>query len=88
MDSLLVSSALGVVWLVLLFGVCFLCVHIIRLAKLGRKYQKEKLTAVKTPPQQQEKAPPKDTGEPVYYIVEKKRRNKTSSGEPKRIQFK
>jgi hypothetical protein len=58
------------------------------LAKLGRKYQKEKLTAVKTPPQQQEKAPPKDTGEPVYYIVEKKRRNKTSYGEPKRIQFK
>ena len=87
MNTLLSSAALGVVWLTLLFGSCFLCVHIIKLARLGRQYQKQQQTPKKT--EQPEKiAPPPKEGEPVYYIVEKKRRNKTSYGEPKRIQFK
>ena len=87
MNTLLVSSALGFVWLTLLFGLCFLAVHVVRLAQFGRRYQQEKQMPPKPQPTQ-EKAPPKQEGEPVYYIVEKKRRNKTSYGEPKRIQFK
>ena len=89
MNILLASSALGVVWLLLLFALCFLIVHVIRLAQFGRQYQKEKQTTQQAPsPPPEQKTPSQREGEPVYYIVEKKRRNKTSYGEPKRIQFK
>ena len=88
MNCLLSTAALGVVWLTLLFGACFLCVHILKLAKLGREYQKERQLKAQTPPEPQKTAPPANEGEPVYYIVEKKRRSKSSFTEPKRIHFK
>ncbi len=82
------TAALGCVWLFLLFLLCFLGVHGIRLAKLRK-------SRVGNPPKQpdksetetKEKAPAAQ--EPIYYIVEKKRtRQKAKYGEPKEIRFK
>ncbi len=93
MNTLLISATVGIVWLLLLFALCFIVVHVLRLARLGRLYQKnEKEAANKLPkPQQPPPAPPAPSHtepEPVYYIVEKKKRVKSNLGEPKRIQFK
>ena len=88
---------LGILWLFLLFGACFLLVHIARLVKFGWKYHKgndapASSTEPAKPAKPPEKEKPTPTGnppqEPIYYIVEKKRRAKTSFGEPKQIRFK
>ncbi len=86
---LLSLQALGGLWLILLFGFCFLGVHIAKLAKLGWSQSK------KTPPPKPEakQEPPKEKqapkAEPVYYIVERKKRPpKNTYGEPKPFQFK
>ena len=82
---------LGVLWLVLLFGACFLGVHIARLVRFGWLYQKKE-DAPKPKEEKEEKkekAPePKPSAEPVYYIVERKRKTRQSYGEPKEIRFK
>jgi hypothetical protein len=91
MNSLLSVSALGFLWLSLLFLLCFSLVHLVRLAKFGRVYQKQQQTKKTEPPPKppETKTPPKpQSGEPIYYIVERKRRAKTSFSEPKPIQFK
>lgn len=85
------TAAHGFLWLILLFIICFLFVHILRLAQLGRKYQKEckkPPASPKSPPIEEKKSPPSNEGGCVYYIVERKRRAKQDYGEPKRIQFK
>ena len=82
------SPLLGILWLVLLFGACFLGVHIARLVKFGWLYQK-KQTPPKPTEERKEKTPePKPSAEPVYYIVERKRKTRQSYGEPKEIRFK
>ena len=77
----------GVFCLLFLFALSFVCVHILKCAKIGffthRKQQNE-------PPKEEKKekapAPPQ---EPVYYIVERKHtRRKPKYGEPKEIRFK
>ncbi len=87
MTIFLCGAGVGVVWIGLLFGLCFLLVHLIKLVKLGWEHR------APTPPpkpteKEEQKAPAKTSQEPVYYIVEKKRRAKTSFGEPKQIRFK
>ncbi len=82
------TAVFGVLWLTLLFGGCFLGVHIARLVKFGWLYQK-KNDPPKPTEEKKEKAPePKPSAEPVYYIVERKRKTRQSYGEPKEIRFK
>lgn len=85
----MVSPAIfGVFWLALLFGGCFLGVHIARLVRFGWLYQKKDVPTKPTE-EKKEKAPePKPSAEPVYYIVERKRKARQSYGEPKEIRFK
>ena len=70
---------IGILYLFLTFVVCFILVHIIKLAFIGLKSVKKK------PEPPKKKPAPKP--EPVYYIVEKKRTKKSYSS-PKEIQFK
>ena len=90
MNNLLLSSAVGIFWLVFLFALCFLGIHVAKLARLGMSWRKQQR---QTPPKpESEKKPPpekkSDGAEPVYYIVERKKRTKSSFGEPKQIKFK
>ena len=94
---LLSSPFLGVLWLVLLFLLCFFFVHFIRLAQFGqnwrklndRKNEEKAQNEEKNSSQENEKkTPPEPSGEPIYYIVERKRRTKSSFSEPKQIRFK
>ncbi len=72
---------IGILYLFLTFAVCFILVHLIKLAYIG-------LISVKKKPEPPEEKPqPQPKPEPVYYIVEKKRAKKTYSN-PKEIQFK
>lgn len=91
MNTLLTAPFKGIIWLVVLFGVCFLLVHTARLVRFGQKYRKLQnpppREEKKEPPAPEKKAPP-PTGEPVYYIVERKKRTKSTFSEPKRIDFK
>lgn len=81
------TPALGVLWLILLFIVCFCGVHIARLVRFGWLYQKK--NEPKPSEEKKEKAPePKPSAEPVYYIVERKRKTRQSYSEPKEIRFK
>ena len=86
---LLSSPIVGFVWSSLLFGFCFLCVHILKLARIGWQAPK---TTPSTQNQQEEKKEEKKAPapqEPIYYIVERKtRRAKSSYTEPKEIRFK
>ena len=95
MNTLLFSPALGIFWVCFLFAFCFLSVHVARLAKIGREFQKQNATKEQNeePKEQEEPTkkqtpPPQTQREPIYYIVEKKRRAKTSFSEPKEIRFK
>ena len=74
---------IGLLYLFLTFVVCFILVHIIKLAYIGFKSLRKK---PEPPPAPKEKPQPKP--EPVYYIVEKKRARKSTYSEPKEIQFK
>ncbi len=76
---------IGILYLFLTFVVCFILVHIIKLAYIG-------LLSVKKKPEKPAPAPkpekPQPKPEPVYYIVEKKRAKKATYSEPKEIKFK
>lgn len=98
--TLLTSSVgLGILWLVLLFVLCLIAVHVARLVKLGWAYsttpqkpssetQEKSVKEEKTAPAEPQK-PSQPAQEPIYYIVErKKKRSKASYGEPKEIRFK
>jgi hypothetical protein len=77
----------GAFCLIFLFSFSFLCVHILKCAKIGF-FQSRKKTDSDTKKEEKEKAPAPPQ-EPVYYIVEKKRaRSKPKYGEPKEIRFK
>lgn len=69
---------MGILYLFLTFLLCFILVHMVKLAFLGIK-------SLKKPPEPEIKPAPKP--EPVYYIVEKKRAKKSYSP-PKEIEFK
>lgn len=87
---LLTAAAIGFVWLVFLFLLCFSIVHGIRLAKFDRIRRKDLKGQPKPPekPEEEQKAPA-NPQEPIYYIVEKKHtRQKAKYGEPKEIRFK
>ena len=88
-NLLLASPLVGFLWVALLFGFCFLGVHILKLAKIGWDAPK---TQAEEPPKaekHEEKKAPATTQEPIYYIVERKtRRAKSSYTEPKEIRFK
>ena len=73
---------IGILYLFLTFVICFILVHIIKLAYIGLKSTKKKPEPVK------EKEKPAPKPEPVYYIVEKKRNKKSSYSAPKEIEFK
>lgn len=99
-NTLLITPVAGIFWLIFLFLFCFFGVHIAKLAKLGRKYQRqqdggtktdkpdEKNVVQKEQNAQQKPSPPQSAGEPIYYIVERKRRSKSSFSPPKEIKFK
>ena len=90
--NLLLSPAVfGILWLSLIFGLCFLGVHIARLVRFGWLYQKKQddPKGEEKEKEKKESAPkPKPSAEPVYYIVERKRKPRQSYGEPKEIRFK
>lgn len=73
---------IGILYLFLTFVVCFILVHLIKLAYIGLLSTKKK----PEPPKEKVAPPPKP--EPVYYIVEKKRSRKSTYSEPKEIRFK
>ncbi len=76
--------AIGILYLFLTFVICFILVHLVKLAYLGLKSVRKK----SEPPKEEPKPEPKPKQpEPVYYIVEKKRAKKSYSA-PKEIQFK
>lgn len=76
--------AIGILYLFLTFVVCFILVHLVKLAYLGLKSVRKK----SEPPKEKPAPEPKQKKpEPVYYIVEKKRAKKSYSA-PKEIQFK
>lgn len=75
---------IGILYLFLTFAVCFILVHIIKLAYIGLLSVRKKPEPPPAP--KQEKPQPKP--EPVYYIVEKKRTKKSTYSEPKEIKFK
>ena len=91
-NLLLAGAFFGVLWLCVLFVLCFLGVHIARLVKFGWLYKKkeEKPAPTQTKPaESKEKTPEhRPSAEPVYYIVERKRKTRQSYGEPKEIRFK
>ncbi|MDE5721957.1 MAG: hypothetical protein K2I30_04360 [Clostridia bacterium] len=72
---------IGILYLFLTFVICFILVHLIKLAHMGLKSTKKK---PEPPPEKK----PEPKPEPVYYIVEKKRSKKASYSEPKEIKFK
>ncbi|MDE7086879.1 MAG: hypothetical protein K2O67_01675 [Clostridia bacterium] len=74
-------AALGFLYLILTFVICFTAVHVIKLTVIGFFSFKRK----KEP--KPEKKPAKKP-EPVYYIVEKKRAKKSTYTEPREIKFK
>lgn len=76
-------ALLGLLYLFIIFIVCFAVVHIFKLAMVGFKSLKPKPAPPKEEPNEKQPAKP----EPVYYIVEKKR-SKRTYGEPKEISFK
>ena len=105
LDNLLTPSPLiGILWLTLLFILCFLAIHVAKLARIGKRHLKDdnqkpqeksgenvSSSPQKTPTQPTSSAPsvsPQSSAEPVYYIVERKRRTKSSFSEPKQIKFK
>ncbi|MDE6441618.1 MAG: hypothetical protein K2L12_02570 [Clostridia bacterium] len=74
---------IGILYLFLTFVVCFILVHLIKLAYIGLLS-----TRKKPEPPKEKVAPPPPKPEPVYYIVEKKRSRKSTYSEPKEIKFK
>ncbi len=76
---------IGILYLFLTFAVCFILVHLIKLAYIGLLSIRKK-PEPPTPEPKPEKPQPKP--EPVYYIVEKKRAKKSTYSEPKEIKFK
>lgn len=78
---------IGILYLFLTFAVCFILVHLIKLAYLGLmsiKKKPEPPKEVKPEPKPERRSEP----EPVYYIVEKKRSRKSSYSAPQEIEFK
>ena len=53
-NCLLTAPLTGAFWLIFLFVVCFLGVHLVRLAKIGWKYQKDR-NDTNRPPQPSER---------------------------------
>ena len=75
---------IGLLYLFLTFVVCFILVHLIKLAYIGLKSVRKK----PEPPPEPKPEKPEPKPEPVYYIVEKKRTKKSTYSEPKEIKFK
>ena len=80
------AMLIGVLYLFLTFVVCFILVHLIKLAYIGFLSLKKK----PEPPKAEPKPKPavKPAPEPVYYIVEKKRSRKSTYSTPREIEFK
>lgn len=72
-------AALGFLYLILTFLVCFALVHVVKLAVIG-------FSSLKKKPEEPEAKPAKPP-KPVYYIVEKKRTKKSYTN-PREIEFK
>lgn len=73
-------AALGLVYLILTFALCFTVVHLIHLAVIGLNSMKKK--------REDKPAPPPKKSQPVYYIVEKKKPRKSTYSSPREIEFK
>lgn len=74
---------IGLLYIFLIFALCFAAVALFRLAALGFKYARAKPEKSEKPEMKNEKQP-----EPIYYIVEKKRARKCTYSRPKEIKFK
>lgn len=75
---------IGILYLFLTFAVCFILIHIIKLAYIGFLSVRKKTERQPEPKTEQ----PQPKIEPVYYIVEKRRARKSVYSEPKEIKFK
>lgn len=82
------SPIVGCISLVVVFALCFVSVHLLRLARLGRIYQKQQKQAVQMKTDEKQNSPDKKPEEPIYYIVERKRKVKSNFSTPKQIHFK
>ncbi len=81
--QLLSVQAFGILYTVILFLLCIVIVHAVRLAVIGYRFVKSK------PAEKKSSSAKEQQPEPVYYIVErKKKRPKSEYSDPKRIQFK
>ncbi len=79
---LLSVQGYGALYTVCLFLLCIICVHAVKLVRIGYRTLRKKLPP--DPPPKQKTEP-----EPVFYLVErKKKRPKPEYSEPKRFQFK
>lgn len=79
--TLLSAQANGFWWTLLLYLLCFIIVHAIKLAAVGYRTIGKHLPP--EPPKEPQKTP-----EPVYFLVErKKKRPKKDYSEPKQINF-
>lgn len=87
-NMLIATQILGLFATLLLFLLCFLGVHVAKLAQIGWSQSKPKKEEPPSKPTAKEKTEPVQA-EPVYYIVERKKsRAKPTYGEPKKISFK
>lgn len=72
----------GILAIALLFFLCFLIIHAVKLAIIG-------LQVLRNPPKKTQSEPQKIEPEKIYYIVErKKKQSKKQYGKPKQIDFK
>ena len=80
--NLLSVQGRGAVYLIFLFLLCVLLVHLFKLARIGYRTLEKKL-----PPEEPKSSPP--SPEPVYFLVERKKKRKTPASyeTPKEIQF-
>lgn len=92
MDTLFLMSTpvKGLLFSLLLLGLCFFGIHLVILARYGWIYSQNVSDAQEEPKKEEvKKAPAEKPQEPIYYIVERKtRRAKSTYGEPKQIDFK
>ena len=77
---------IGLLYLFLTFIICFILVHLIKLAYIG--FLSSRKSKKPEPPPEPKPEKPQPKPEPVYYIVEKKRARKSTYSEPKEIKFK
>ena len=83
-EFLLLSPIHGLLLSFLVFFICFLFIHIVKLIKFGWLYKKQNVPKKQSLSPKKEEKPP----DPIYYLVERKKPRKTPYKKPKEIRFK